>query len=77
MDYHLLGIISSHSLFIYSKRTIRRTEVQRKNNLDNGSEKKKPAEQLTLFPELDYIAKETLIIIGNGFDRAHDIKSIY
>ena len=61
----------------HSKRTVKGKEVQGKSNSVNGSEKKKPAEQLTLFPELDDIARETLIIIGNGFDRAHDIKSSY
>ena len=34
------------------------------------------AQQL-LFPKMNQIAKETLIIIGNGFDRAHDIESSY
>ena len=34
------------------------------------------AQQL-LFPKMNQIAKETLIIIGNGFDRAHNIESSY
>lgn len=31
----------------------------------------------TLFPNLAQVSRETLIIIGNGFDRAHDIESSY
>lgn len=26
---------------------------------------------------MQYLASETLVIIGNGFDRAHDIESSY
>lgn len=33
--------------------------------------------QLSLFPSLQRIAQETLIIIGNGFDVAHGIESSY
>lgn len=33
--------------------------------------------QLILFPQMQQVAKETLIIIGNGFDRAHGIESGY
>lgn len=33
--------------------------------------------QQSLFPGMKQVAKETLIIIGNGFDRAHDIESSY
>ena len=74
----ICSVLSAVIVCLYhSKRKVKGKEVQGKNNSDNGSKKKKPAEQLTLFPELDYIAKETLIIIGNGFDRAHDIKSSY
>lgn len=36
-----------------------------------------PQLQQTLFPQLQQVAKDTLIIIGNGFDLAHDIKSSY
>lgn len=32
-----------------------------------------PQLQQTLFPQLQQVAKDTLIIIGNGFDLAHDI----
>ena len=31
----------------------------------------------SLFPELDKLESETLIVIGNGFDIAHGIKSTY
>lgn len=34
-------------------------------------------QQLSLFPEMQQAAKETLIIIGNGFDLAHGIESSY
>ena len=36
-----------------------------------------PQLRQTLFPQLQQVAKDTLIIIGNGFDLAHDIKSSY
>lgn len=33
--------------------------------------------ETTLFPELEQLEKESLIIVGNGFDIAHGIKSRY
>lgn len=41
------------------------------------TESNMPQLQQTLFPQLQQVAKDTLIIIGNGFDLAHDIKSSY
>lgn len=41
------------------------------------TENNMPQLQQTLFPQLQQVAKDTLIIIGNGFDLAHDIKSSY
>lgn len=41
------------------------------------TENNMPQLQQTLFPQLQQVAKDTLIILGNGFDLAHDIKSSY
>ena len=41
------------------------------------TENNMPQLQQTLFPQLQQVAKDTLIIIGNGFDLAHNIKSSY
>lgn len=70
--------VSALIAYLYhSKKASRNKDAQRKRDSDNGSKQKNSSVQLTLFPELDNIARETLIIIGNGFDRAHDIKSSY
>lgn len=70
--------VSALIAYLYhSKKASRNKDAQLKRDPDNGSKQKNPSVQLTLFPELDNIARETLIIIGNGFDRAHDIKSSY
>lgn len=37
----------------------------------------KRIEQLSLFPELESLNRNTLYVIGNGFDLAHNIKSGY
>lgn len=70
--------VSAVIAYLYhSKHKALCNSTQGKREIDNDKEQKKAALQPTLFPELDNIPKETLIIIGNGFDRAHGIKSSY